>query len=160
VRASLGQMDRETPVTQIKTMDQTVLDTMLQPRTQAWLLIGFATIALILAALGNYGVTSYYVAQNTHDIGIRMALGANPGEVLKLVLRKGMLLTGIGLLAGLTGAFTLTRFLSSLLFGVQATDPWTFAAVSLLLACVSALAIFFPARRATRVDPLVALRHE
>ena len=160
VRASLGQMDRETPVTRIKTMDQIVLDTMLQPRTQAWLLIGFATIALILAALGNYGVTSYYVAQNTHDIGIRMALGADPGEVLKLVLRKGMLLTGVGLLTGLTGAFTLTRFLSSLLFGVKATDPWTFAAVSLLLACVSALAIFFPARRATRVDPLVALRHE
>jgi putative ABC transport system permease protein len=160
VRVALGQIDRETPVTQIKTMDQIVLDTMLQPRTQTWLLLGFAAIALLLAALGNYGVSSYYVAQNTHDIGIRMALGAAPGEVLKLVLRKGMLLTGIGVLAGLAGAFVLTRFLSSLLFGVKATDPLTFAAVSLLLACVSALAIFFPARRATRVDPLVALRYE
>jgi putative ABC transport system permease protein len=160
VRVALGQIDRETPVTQIKTMDQIVIESMSQPRTQTWLLLGFAAIALLLAALGNYGVTSYYVAQNTHDIGIRMALGADPGEVLKLVLRKGMVLTGIGLLAGLAGAFALTRFLSSLLFGVTATDPWTFAAVLLLLAFVSALAAFFPARRATRVDPLVALRHD
>ncbi len=160
VRVAIGQIDRETPVIQIKTMDQIVLDSMSQPRTQTWLLLAFAAIALLLAALGNYGVTSYYVAQNTHDIGIRMALGAEPGEMLRMVLRKGMALTGLGLLAGLAGAFALTRFLSSLLFGVNATDPWTFAAVSLLLACVSALATFFPARRATRVDPLIALRHE
>jgi putative ABC transport system permease protein len=160
VRAALAQIDRETPVTRVRSMDQIVADSMARPRTQAWLMGVFAAIALALAAVGNYGVMSYSVAQSTHDMGIRMALGASGWEVLRLVLRNAILLTGAGLLAGLAGALALTRMLSSLLFHVKATDPWTFAAVSLLLAFVAIVAAFIPARRATQVDPVVALRWE
>ena len=103
---------------------------------------------------------SYSVTQDTHDIGIRLALGASAWDVLRQVLRKALLLTGIGLLVGLAGAFALTRLLSSLLFNVKATDPWTFAAVSILLALVALLAGFIPARRAIRIDPVTALRVE
>ena len=160
VRAALAQLDPDAPITRIKTMEQIVTDSMSQAQTQTWLMGLFAAVALLLAVLGNYGVVSYSVAQSTHDIGVRMALGASTSDVLKLVLRHGMLLVGAGLAVGLACALALTRFLSALLFQVTPTDPWTFAAVSLLLALVAFVAAFIPARRATRVDPVAALRCE
>ena len=159
-RSALAQVDRDMPVTSVKTMDQVVADSLSQSRIQTWLIGAFGLVALILAALGIYGVMSYAVAQGTHDMGLRIALGASAGDVLKLVLGKGMLLTGIGLVVGVAGALALTRLLSSLLFSVKATDPWTFVVVSLLLAAVALAAGFIPARRATRIDPVIALRVE
>jgi putative ABC transport system permease protein len=160
VRAALAQLDRDMPVTSVKTMDQIVMDSMSQSRVQTWLIGAFAAVALVLAALGIYGVMSYSVARGTHDMGLRIALGAGAGDVLKLVLGKGMLLTAAGLLVGVAGAWALTRLLSSLLFKVKPTDPWTLVAVSLLLALVALVAAFIPARRATRIDPVTALRFE
>jgi putative ABC transport system permease protein len=118
----------------------------------------FAGLALVLAAVGIYGLTSYSVAQRTREMGLRMALGAQPGEVLRMVLREAGSLAGIGLAAGLVLAFAATRLMASLLFGVPATDPATFGAVALGLALVSLLAAYVPGRRATRVDPMVAFR--
>jgi putative ABC transport system permease protein len=158
VRAALGELDRDMPVTSVRSMEQVMVESMSQSRTQTWLIGAFAAVALALAALGIYGVMSYSVAQGTHDMGIRMALGASAGEIMWLVLGRGMLVTGAGLLAGVAGALALTRVLSGLLFNVKATDPWTFALVSLTLALVALVAGYIPARRATRIDPVVALR--
>jgi putative ABC transport system permease protein len=119
-----------------------------------------AAFALLLAAVGIYGVMSYLVTQSTHDIGLRVALGARPGNILGLVVRHGMELAAIGILAGLAGAAALTRVMASLLFGVSATDAVTFGAVAALLAAVPLAATVIPSRRATRVDPMVALREE
>ena len=115
---------------------------------------------MLLAMLGIYGITSYYVTQRTHEIGVRMALGAQIADVLKLVLRRAMLLAVVGVALGVAGAAIVTRYLSSLLFGVQPIDAFTFAAVALALVLVALVASLIPARRATRVDPLTALRYE
>jgi putative ABC transport system permease protein len=124
------------------------------------LLGGFAAVALLLAAIGIYGVVAYNVGRRTREFGIRMSLGAQQGDVLRLVIRRGVLLTGAGLALGLAGAFGLTRVMQDLLYGIGATDPATFAAVTAVLAAVTLLAGYLPARRATQVDPVLTLREE
>lgn len=159
-RNAVRNLDKELPVFRVRTMDQFVADAMAQRRF-ALLLIGiFAGLALLLAAIGLYGVMAYSVTQRTHELGLRMALGAQAGDVLKLVVKQGMLLAGIGLGIGLVGAFFLSRLMKTLLFNVSATDPVIFTAIAATLAAVALIACFFPARRATKVDPMVALRYE
>jgi putative ABC transport system permease protein len=144
----------------MKTMEQAVDRSILKWRTTAWLFGVFGAVALLLAAMGIYGVISYLVAQRTREMGIRLALGAQRQDLLKLVLGQGLALTLIGVAAGLALSFALTRFLSSLLYGVSAADPATFVAIALLLAVVALLASFLPARRAMKVDPITALRRD
>ena len=153
-------LDRDIPVFRIKTLEQYLGVAVAQPKFNALLLSLFAGLALLLTAIGLYGVMSYSVIQRAQEIGIRIALGARTGDVLKMVLRQGLKLTAMGLLIGLAAAYALTRYMQSLLFGVKATDPLTFAAISLLLVAVALLACWLPARRATEVDPLEALRTE
>jgi putative ABC transport system permease protein len=141
-------------------MDALVADSVSQRLFMVRLLALFAGLAVLLAAVGIYGVIAHSVSQRTHEIGIRMALGAKREGVLRLVLRQALLLAATGVALGIGGALMLTRFLSSLLFGVSSKDPLTFVAVSLLLAGVATSASFIPAWRAARVDPMVALRHE
>jgi putative ABC transport system permease protein len=135
-------------------------DVLAQPRLYMVLLAIFAGVALLLAGIGIYGVISQTVQQRTHEIGVRMALGAARGAVLGMVVRQGMLLIGIGLGAGLAGAFALTRLMEALLYGVSATDPLTYLGVALLLAVVALVACYIPARRAASIDPMNALRYE
>jgi predicted permease len=153
-------VDPNVAVYGIRTMQDRLYDSLARQRFSSTLLGAFAAFALLLAAVGIYGVMSYLVTQSTHDIGVRVALGARPGNIIGLVVRQGMELATIGILAGLAGAAALTRVMSSLLFGVSATDAITFCAVAVLLALVAFTAIVIPARRATRVDPMVALREE
>ena len=160
VRAALGSVDEKLPASDFQTLQQLVDQAVSPRRFVTVLLAGFSFLALILASVGIYGVISYSVHQRTNEIGIRIALGAQTPAVLKLILGQGVRLAAIGLAIGLGGAFALTRVLSSLLFGLQATDPFTFAGIALLLTSVALLACYIPARRATKVDPMVALRYE
>ena len=160
IRRIVQDLDRDLPVEQAQTMDEVVAASLASNRFNTVLLGLFAGLALVLAAVGVYGVVSYTVDQRTHEIGIRMALGAHRDDVLGLVLRQGMILVLIGLGLGLAGAFAATRQLASLVYGVSTNDPWTFAIVALVLAAVAFAANFLPARRATRIDPLIALRQE
>jgi putative ABC transport system permease protein len=160
VRAQVLAVDKNQPVFDIQTMEQ-LLSASVAPRRFRMLLLGvFAGVALVLAAVGIYGVMAYSVGQRTHEIGVRMALGAMREDVLSLVLGQGLKLTAIGVAIGVVVAPALTRLLSSLLYDVKPTDPLTFIAVSLLLTAVALLASYIPARRATKVDPMVALRYE
>jgi len=160
VRGSIQEVDRELPVFRVTTMERMVADSMTQRRFAMTLLAVFATVALILASVGLYGVMSYSVMNRTNEIGIRMALGAKVTDVLRMVVGQGMRLSLIGVAIGLVGAFGLTRIMQSLLFAVSATDIITYAAVSVLLTTVSLVACLVPARRATQVDPMEALRYE
>jgi putative ABC transport system permease protein len=160
VKQQIWRVDSQLPVSKLKTMNDVAAASFAARRFNMFLLAIFASLALVLSAVGIYGVMSYIVTQRTQEIGIRMALGARTTDVLKLVLRNGMTLTLMGVAIGLAGAFALTRLLTTLLFGVKPTDRATFIAVSMVLVFVALLACYLPARRATKVDPLVALRYE
>ncbi len=160
VRAALGKVDPRLPTSEFQTLGQLVDQAASPKRLVTLLLGGFSLLALILAALGIYGVISYSVTQRTQELGIRVALGARAADVLMLVIRQGMMPVAIGLALGLAAAAALTRLIASLLFGVSATDPATFAGIALLLVAVALSACWIPARRATKVDPMIALRYE
>ena len=160
LRQAVAEVDRTVPVSEVQTMQHIVSESVTQPRFNLFLLGLFGGIALLLSAAGIYGVTSYTVTQRTHELGIRLALGAQVGDVLRLVLGQGMAVIGIGLALGLAASFALMRLLRSLLFGVGENDPLTFTAITFVLLLVALVACYVPARRATKVDPLVALRYE
>jgi putative ABC transport system permease protein len=160
IRREVRAIDPEQPVAAVRTMNDWIDTSAATPRYNTLLLGLFAAVALLLATTGIYGVMSYVVAQRTNEIGIRMALGARRWNVLNLVLKQGMGLVLIGVVLGLFGAFAVTRVMSAMLFGVTAKDPLTFGVVAMLLAMVAFVACYIPARRATKVDPLVALRYE
>jgi predicted permease len=160
IESKVWGLDKSVAVSQVQTMQQVVEDATAQPRFYLLMLGTFAAIAMILAAVGIHGVMSYSVSRRTHEIGVRMALGATEGEVLKLVVSQGIVMALVGAAAGLMGALLLTHLMSSLLYGVRPFDPVTFAVVSVVLAGVALLASYIPARRAAKIDPTVALRHE
>jgi putative ABC transport system permease protein len=160
LRSALAEIDSNQPLVKVRTMEENMASTAAQPRFRTWLIGIFAALALALAGIGVYGVMSYTVTQRTNEIGIRVTLGAQPGDVFRTVVGEGLRFALLGVGCGLVAALALTRVLKSFLFGVSAQDPLTFAGVALLLTLVGLAASFFPARRATRVDPIVALRYE
>ena len=160
IRDVLRSVDPSLPITQLRTMDEIIADSLSQRRFNTALLLVFAVVAALLAAVGVYGVMSYLVTQRTHELGVRMALGARRGDILRLVAGDGAKLAVIGVAAGLMMALAMTRLMSGLLFGVSATDPWTFVLIALLFAAVATLASYLPARRAAGTDPVIALRRD
>jgi putative ABC transport system permease protein len=160
VKAQLWSVDKDLPATYLSTMDHLISESLSRPRFDAMLLAAFAGLALLLAMVGLYGVIAYGVSQRTQEIGVRMALGAQRADILRLVLSQGVLLTAAGVVAGLAISLAMTRAISGLLYGVSAFDPITYAAVTLLITLVAMLACYIPARRAMRVDPMIALRYE
>jgi putative ABC transport system permease protein len=159
-RGELQQLDPELPMAAVVTMDQLLADSLSRSRFTMLLLGIFSAVALVLAAVGIYGLIAYSVTQRTQELGIRIALGAQRRDVLRLVLGQGARLTLLGVALGILAALAFSRLLASMLFDVSATDPLTYGGVAGLLAVVALLACFIPARRATRVDPMVALRYE
>jgi putative ABC transport system permease protein len=157
IQNEVTALDAEIVLSDVKTMEQYLGNAVAQPRFSALLFGLFALLALLLAAIGLYSVIAYAVAQRTHEIGIRRALGAQTSSVLWLMIAQGMKLTLLGVGLGLASAFALTRLMKTLLFGVGATDPVTFAVIALLLMLVALLACYLPARRATKVDQMIAL---
>jgi putative ABC transport system permease protein len=160
VRAAIWSVDRKLSISEVQTMDQIVDLGMARPRFSMFLLAAFGATALLLAAIGIYGVVAYSVTQRTREIGIRIALGADRRDVLGMVARGALLLATAGVVFGVAGGMALTRFMSTLLYGVSPTDLRTFAMVAGLLMAVTLLAAFVPARRAAKVDPIVALRYD
>jgi ABC-type antimicrobial peptide transport system permease subunit len=160
IRQAVGSLDPDVAVANVATMEQLLDESVGEQRFRTWLLGGFAGLALLLASIGIYAVISHSVGQRIPEIGLRMALGARPQDVLLLILRQAASLAGIGLLIGLAGAFALTRTMSSLLFAVSASDPVSFGIACLVLAGVALLASFLPAAHATKVNPVTALRDE
>jgi putative ABC transport system permease protein len=153
-------LDPDQPVADIRTLDQVVAKSIARPRFNTLLLAIFAGVALVLASVGIYGVMNYSATQRTHEVGIRMALGATRADIMRLVVGNGMMLTLTGIVVGLLASWALTRVMATLLFGVTATDLPTFIGVSAVLAAVAFIANYIPARKATRVNPLIALRYE
>jgi putative ABC transport system permease protein len=160
IAAVVKSMDPDLPLAQVRTMDDILDRSLSGDRLETSLLGTFAALALILAALGIYGVMAFAVAQRTHEIGLRMALGAAPSRVLSLIIKEGMTLTAIGLAVGLAGSYLVARAMQSQLYGVGSIDPVVLSAVAFVLAATALLACYLPARRAMRVDPMVALRYE
>ncbi len=160
IQHEIQSVDSQLAASKIRTMDQVISESTARQNFNMLLLTIFAGLALLLAAIGIYGLMSYTVEQRTQELGIRMALGASRGDMLKLVVRQGLLLAGIGVLVGLAASFALNRLLADLLFGVKATDPVTYAAVTVILISVALLASYIPARKATQIDPMIALRYE
>jgi predicted permease len=160
VRAAVSALDPALPLYNVRTMDDRVAESLARRRFAMQLLTLFAVVALGLAAIGVYGVMAYMVSQGTRELGIRLALGATPRRVLLLVVGQSAVVAGLGVAAGLVCAFAATRFMRSLLFGIDASDPATFASIATILAAVTLVASFIPARRAARIDPVVSLRAE
>jgi putative ABC transport system permease protein len=160
LRSAVHEVDPALPLFQVMTMDDRLSNSVAARRFNLLLLGAFAALALLLAGVGVYGVIAYVVTGRTHEVGIRMALGAQRADVLRLFIKQGMALVLLGVGVGLLGAFALTRVMTSLLFEVSANDPLTFAGVALLLSLIALLACYMPARRAARLDPMIALRHE
>jgi predicted permease len=160
VRSEIGQIDSNQPIYDITTMREMEEDSIAERRFAMMLMAGFAVTAVLLASLGIYGILAYLVADRTHEIGVRMALGAKQGNVLRTVVRQGLTLTAVGVAVGLAGAFVVSRVMSSMVYGISTTDPLTFTVVPMMLIGVAAVACYLPAWRASRIDPMVALRHE
>jgi putative ABC transport system permease protein len=160
LKIAVDALDKNVPISEVTTLDQAIDDLNAQPRFELWLLAAFAGLAILLAALGIYGVMSYSVSRRTHELGVRMALGADQRNVVRLIVRQAMTMALIGTLCGLAAAFLLTGMMAKLLYGVGTTDPLTLVGVSAIVCGVALLASYLPARRATRIDPVRALRCE
>jgi putative ABC transport system permease protein len=160
VRDAIWAVDKDQTVANIDSMEHIIAGAVARQRFSMLLLGVFAVLALILAAVGIYGVMSYSVTQRTREIGIRIALGATRNQVLKMTIAQGLKLVGVGVIIGLAGAFFLTRLMTTLLFGISSTDPLTFVSIATVLITVAAFASYVPALRATRIDPMLALRYE
>jgi len=158
IRAAVQSVDRELPLTHVETMDAALAESIAAERVMTSILIGFASVAVVMAAVGLYGVIAYVVTQRTQEIGVRIALGAAPRAVVALVAAEGLRLTAAGMIAGTLGAAIVGRAMRGMLFGVTPADPATYAAVLVLFAAIACAAVLIPAARALRVDPLIALR--
>jgi putative ABC transport system permease protein len=160
LRERIWSIDKDQPITNVQTMESVLARSVAEPRFRTILVGTFAVLGVILASIGIYGVVSYSVSLRTREIGVRVAMGAQKKNVMQLVVGQGLRIAAIGITIGLVVAFSLSKFLASQLYGVSSRDPWIFAGITLVLAATSVLACWIPARRATKVDPLVALRYE